>query len=542
MDQDDDKTNPAAIHRVQTEQPQMLGLYETIPKLNKPWWRYPELLRLNCGLLSALLASAAVGYDSSMLNGLQAVPAWTEYFHHPKGATLGAMSNGITFGILFSLFFTFWLCEHFGRRWPLWGGSGLLIVGTVIQTASQTYSMFVVSRFIAGIGIGIISVVSLLLLAEVTYPSHRAVMTALTAVFWPVGALIAAGVTYGTFRMESTWAWRLPSLIQGVLPFFQIALLFLVPESPRWLVDQGRHEEARQVLVKFHGLGDPSSRLVQTELAEISAAIEIEKMSRTSRWKDWISTQGNIYRLCLILFLGFVRQLQGNALVSYYLTLILQSVGIKSSNSILIVNVCLQIWSTITCTIFATSVEKIGRRRQVLISIVIMLCAFFIWTILSQQAASGNYKNPSLSGGVLAMIFIFQMGSQFFAPAVQTAVMEIPQYSLRSKASTLFNLTQNAAGLFSGFVNPIAMDSIGWRYYIVYVVLLAFDLVVFYFYLPETKQLGLEEVATIFDGENAIISWRGIKKLSQKERMEAAGNYMARSALQKGIVEHEELA
>lgn len=60
------------------------GLCETLPKLEMPWWKYPVLLRLNGGLCCALLASATIGFDASMLNGLQAVPAWAEYLITPR--------------------------------------------------------------------------------------------------------------------------------------------------------------------------------------------------------------------------------------------------------------------------------------------------------------------------------------------------------------------------------------------------------------------------------------------------------------------------
>ncbi|KAL2841964.1 general substrate transporter [Aspergillus pseudodeflectus] len=325
--------------------------------------------------------------------------------------------------------------------------------------------------------------------------------------------------------MSSTWAWRLPSLLQGALPLVQIVLVFFTPESPRWLVDQNRAEEAERILVKYHGLGDPNSPLVQHEMVEISAAIEAEKLNKASRWQQWFSSPGNFYRLCLIIFLGFVRQLQGNALVSYYLVLVLKSIGIESEKQILLINVGLQIWSILTSGLFVSTVEKFGRRLQLLIALGIMFVAFLLWTICSAKAEQANYENKGLSAAVLLMIFIFQAGSHFFSPAVYTLVMEIPQYSLRSKASMIFSLAQNLAGIFNGYVNPIAMDSIGWRYYITYVVLLAFDFVVVYLYLPETANLSLEEVSGIFDGDNALISWKGVRRVSKRQRMDNAARY-----------------
>lgn len=516
-------------------------LHDTLPKLDKYWWQYPSLLKLNLGLSCALLAWVTNGFDGSMLNGLQGLPQWTNYFDNPEEARLGTMSNGFAYGNLISIVFSSWICEKWGRRWPLVGSGVVLIIGTIIQTAATNFVMFVLGRFVVGMGVGVLGVVSLLLLAEVSYPTHRAIITAMTSIFWPFGALVAALVTYGTFKMESTWGWRIPSLLQGAFPIIQIALVFMTPESPRWLIDQNRHEEAEQVLIKYHGFGDPASPLVQYELAEISAAIEMEKINKSTEWKQWFKTRGNFYRLCLLIFLGFVRQLQGNALVSYYLVLVLKSIGIHSAPNMLLINVGLQVWSVITCGAFSVTVEKFGRRNQILLSLATMFIAFLIWTICSAKAEEQGFKNKGLSAAVLLMIFVFQAGSHFYSPAVYTLVMEIPQYSLRSKASMIFSLVQNLAGIFSGYVNPIAMKRIGWKYYIVYVVLLAFDFVVVYFYVPETKNMSLEEVAAIFDSDNALISWRGIGRVGDRERMNNAARYMEGSVKATASKREEEI-
>jgi hypothetical protein len=365
------------------------------------------------------------------------------------------------------------------------------------------------------------------------------------SVFWRIKALVAALATYGSFQMQSTWARRLPSLLQAALPIVQVVLVLFTPESPRWLVDKNRRNEAEEILIKYHGLGDPNSALVQYEFVEISASIEREKMNNASKWRFWSSSGGNFYRLALIIFLGFVRQLQGNALVSYYLVLVLKSIGITGSKNSLIINIGLQIWSVITCLAFSVTIDKLGRRLQVLISLGIMFFAFLIWTICSAIAKRDNYENKGLSAAVLLMIFIFQGGSHFFSPTVYTLAMEIPQYSLRSKASMVFFLTQNFATVFSGYVNPIARGKIGWKYYIVYVVLLAFDFCVVYMYLPETGGMSLEEVAGIFDGEDALISWKGVRRISKRERMENASKYMEsafqQATSQKEGIEHEHM-
>jgi MFS family permease len=154
-----DKRIPPREVELEPPASEQLG-HQALAKLDKHWWHYPQLVRLNISLLCALLGQATVGFDGSMLNGLQAVSSWTKYFDQPAGQRLGTMSNGFAFGNIITIFFSHWLCERFGRRWPLFGSSIVIVIGTAIQAASQTFAMFVVARFIVGMGSGILSVVS----------------------------------------------------------------------------------------------------------------------------------------------------------------------------------------------------------------------------------------------------------------------------------------------------------------------------------------------------------------------------------------------
>lgn len=93
----------------------------------------------------------------------------------------------------------------------------------------------------------------------------------------PSGALLAAGITYGTAKIESTWAWRIPSILQALFSVICIAILPFIPESPRWLVYQGRHQEAREALAATHSNSNLSDTAVLVELKEITDTIEWEK-------------------------------------------------------------------------------------------------------------------------------------------------------------------------------------------------------------------------------------------------------------------------
>lgn len=104
---------------------------------------------------------------------------------------------------------------------------------------------------------------------------------------------MAAWCTYGTFKMPNSWSWKIPSLLQCVPSVYQLLFIYLVPESPRWLVNKGRLDDARKILNRYHAGEDTVadvSALVRYEMAEIEAAIEAEKMQNTRSYLDFFAT------------------------------------------------------------------------------------------------------------------------------------------------------------------------------------------------------------------------------------------------------------
>lgn len=329
------------------------------------------------------------------------------------------------------------------------------------------------ARFLIGLGLGIVATAAPPLLSEVAYPSHRGKIVSLYLVSWPLGSLIAAWITYGTFKMTgSSWSWRIPSVLQCFFSLIQAILSLFVPESPRWLIYNGRSQAALKILAKYHGNGDPDDRLVRFEMAEITATLEIEKVQKQSRWQEWLATKGMRHRLFLALFIPAMLQWSGNGLLSYYLHEVLDTIGIKNSKTQLTVNAVLSVWSLVTASCFAMLVDKVGRRRLFLFGMGGMGVSYIIWTICSAINQQKNFKDTGYATAVLVMIFIYSACYQMCGPVAPTYIMEVVPFSLRSKASMLYQLTGNLAGIYNSFANPVAMDAIGWRYYIVWCVVI----------------------------------------------------------------------
>jgi hypothetical protein len=156
----------------------------------------------------------------------------------------------------------------------------------------------------------------------------------------------------------------------------------MIPESPRWLVSVDRIDEARQNLANIHVGGNISHPLIDFEMAEIQQTIKAEKEAEQySAWNDLWATPGNRHRLFISLSLGIFSQWAGNGVVSYYLSIILNSVGITSVDDQTLISACLQVWNLIWAVTAALLVERLGRRLLVMTSV---SCCNFAHSVLTR--------------------------------------------------------------------------------------------------------------------------------------------------------------
>lgn len=504
---DSDRNVSGVAEKEASLEEKVLTLADVTPKLEKMWWRYPYLLRLNFLLLGGLLGQVASGYDGSMINSLQTLPSFIEYFNDPRGAILGTMSNGVAIGTLISVPFTMYIVDYMGRKKTVILGCAVIIIGSALQAGAVNMGMFTAARIIIGIGTCFATAAGSPLLAETAFPSQRPTVTALSQSSWLLGAFVAALVTWGPFHSKmrfTTWSWRLPSLLQAALPLIQLSIAFFCPESPRWLISIGKHEEARAIFVKYHGNGDENSELVNYEMAEISAVIEAEKIQRSSRLADWVRSKARLHRLFIVLAVPAMNQLCGNALISYYLRIILNNLGITDANSQLKINIGITVYGLVWALCIGTIVGRYPRRKMFMLGYGSMCCTYTIWTILSALNQQQDFKNKSLGRGVLAMIFLFMGFYHIESPVAMAYVMEVCPFHLRGHGATFYQLAGGVTGLFNNYVNNIAMDAIKWKYYIVWCVWLAIQFSIVYFFFPETHGLGLEEVSTVFGDEATV--------------------------------------
>jgi len=476
---------------------QMAG--KNFPRIK--WWKVRNMRLLYFYIITLIITNTANGFDNSMMNGLQSLIYWQDYFNHPHGGTLGLLNCVMSAGALAGLIFISWMLDHLGRKTSLTIGSGIMLLGIALQAAATNFSMFVGGRFILGFGDIIINVTAPLLICEISPPQDRAILVTIQGATYFSGAFIAAWVTYGTLKIPNDWSWRAPSLIQAVFTIFMLTVLYWIPESPRYYMSKDKTEEAMKVLATYHTDKGEHDELVQLEFHEIQTALRFEKEAEhSSSFLDFVRTEGNRRRLYIIVSIGLFAQWSGGGLVSYYLNLVLDSIGITDPNQQLLINGGITSFNLATNFFFSFFVNIWGRRPIYLFSAGGTLLSYIIWTILSERYAATNKEG--FAQGVLAMIFIYNLFYNVKSGLLASYTTEILPFNLRAKGFTIMEVAQYGALFFNQYVNPIALDAIAWKYYIVYCVFLAFECVFIYFIYVETRYIPLEEVAKRFDGDD----------------------------------------
>ncbi|KAF2162327.1 hypothetical protein M409DRAFT_69219 [Zasmidium cellare ATCC 36951] len=478
------------------------ALAEVLPETDKWWFQIPHLLQLNLILLVPLMWSSVAGYDGSLMNGLQSLEQWKSYFGNPAGALLGLVNAAQSIGSVLALPIVGTFSDRYGRKAVLLAGILGVMIATVIQATSTTLAQFVVSRLVVGAAGMFAAQPSPLLLAELSYPTHRGKYTSAYWTLYYLGAILASWTTFGTQGYQSTWSWRIPSILQAGWPAVQLAFFYFLPESPRWLVSKDRNQEALHILAKYHAGGDVQSPLVVREMSEIVDTIKVEQAAKSTGWGTLIKTPGNRRRLFIAVSLGTMAQWNGIGVVSYYLTLVLDTVGITDPFMQTLINGLLQIFNFIVALTAAFLVDRLGRRTLFNFSGVVMLLSYIVWTACSAV----NNETGSTPAGIVVIVclFVFYLGYDCsFTPLLISYPTEIFPFSTRSKGLTCELLAIYSSLVIAAFVNPIGLENIGWRYYIVFCCLLVVFLAITYFTYPETRGYSLEQIAEVFDGPQA---------------------------------------
>ncbi|KAL3453179.1 general substrate transporter [Aspergillus insuetus] len=422
------------------------------------------------------------------------------------GALNGINSAGAVIGCITQAY----TADKYGRKATISLGSAVLILGGALCAGAVHIAMFLVGRCIAGFGAGALACIVPIYQAEVSTAATRGAMVCVTGVMYAVGYSLAGWLGYGCYFMDAenpaaSFAWRFPLAFQVVFPLCVLVGIPFIPESPRWLLARGQREDAQRVVARLHSLSFSSSpspstsEIVSTEFRQMETQLHHDiSLAHKAHFPglDLFSTPANRKRSLIAITLMVGNQFLGSFVLANYGVLIYASLGLTGSVPLLL-NACWTSFTLIGNTFTALYIDRFGRRRFLLIgSIGCTSCIIFLCALTARYLNTDN--TPALCAAVF-FIFFYIFFWSFFVDATQFAyISEIFPNHLRSWGVALglgcFYLSSEVTLVAA----PVAMDEIGWRFYLVLVVPSVLYIAVIALVFPETKGLSLEEMGRVF--------------------------------------------
>lgn len=392
-----------------------------------------------------------------------------------------------------------------------------MIAGAWISAFCNGYGMYMAGRFVLGFGNSLSQMSSPMLLTEICHPQHRGPLTTLYNTLWNLGSLVVSVVGWGTASINGNWSWRSITFIQAVPSIIQLCGIWWVPESPRFLLNKDRSEQALETLAKHHAGGDVNNATVQFQYREIKQTIQADReANKATSYADFLRTRGNRWRLAIIISLGVISQYSGNALFSNYINIIYEGAGITKQNDKLALSAGKTILDLSISIGAAFTVDKFGRRPLFLVAISGMVASFALWTVVgavyensavTDSEGEVTYTNTGSGYAQIAFVWIFGIFYDIgFSGLLVGYALEILPFHLRAKGMMIMNIVVQAILAISNQTNKLAWSNLPnhWNFMLFYTLWDAVELIFVYYFYVETKGPTLEEIARIFDGDDAV--------------------------------------
>ncbi|KAI5305509.1 hypothetical protein KEM56_004227 [Ascosphaera pollenicola] len=449
----------------------------------------------------AAMGSFLYGYDLGVMAEIIASPDYLEKFN-PDSDEAGLVVSMFTTGAFCGAAFGGPSGDYLGRRATILLGAVIFIIGGAVQTAASNIHFLWGGRFVAGLGVGFLTMVIPLYQAELAHPSIRGRVTALQQFMLGIGALFASWIGYACFvRMDDDdhLQWRLPLALQLVPAGILALLIMLFPESPRWLIDHDREDRGLEILAKLHAHGDTNDEWVQEEYHRIKAAIQYEHEHEASFYSELFTNKSCFRRLFLACSLQGAIQMTGVSSIQYYSVTIYGMMGFTTSETLKYqgVNSIIAIIGQAVCVAF---IDHTGR-RWVLINGNLANCAcFVIATAMLGAFPPETNDNRAAQWAFIAVTWLYNFCfSAFCGPLSWIIPAEIFDTRTRSKGCSISTMTSFAFNTMIGQVSPKAMDKIGYKFYILFIVCNLTNAVFFWYLMPETANVPMEDMNYMFE-------------------------------------------
>ncbi|KAK6149869.1 hypothetical protein DH2020_017394 [Rehmannia glutinosa] len=385
--------------------------------------------------------------------------------------------------------------DAIGRKWTMAFAAFVFQSGAAIMALATSFTVLMLGRFLAGIGIGFGIMIAPVYIAEIAPAVARGSLTSFPEIFVNFGILLGYISNYAFSGLPAHISWRI-MLAVGIFPSILIGFaLCIIPESPRWLVMRNRIEEARTVLLKTN----ENSSEVEERLAEIQKAAEFlnpEKHEQKSVWREMLNPTPGVKRM-LITGCGIqiFQQITGIDATVYYCPTIFKGAGIKGNTQLLAATVAVGFTKTIFILIAIFLIDKAGRKPLLYVSTVGM--TFCLLTLGLTLSTAGDSK----FGIALAIICVCGNPNK----ALARVLGRLNPRSFLSDLSSASALGYVGSRVSSGvvamsFLSVSRAITVGGTF-LVFAVISAFSVVFVHKCVPETKGKSLEQIEMLFQND-----------------------------------------
>ncbi|KAL9530268.1 Major facilitator-type transporter [Sphaerulina musiva] len=442
------------------------------------------------------------GYDTGTISGILAMPYWIEEFRTGDNEGITSSQDSLIVSILsagtfFGALTAAPVADLIGRRLGLMFSAGIVFnLGVVLQTISTDQPLLIAGRFFAGFGVGLLSAMVPLYQSETAPAWIRG--TIVGAYQWAItiGLFLAAIVNYSTKDRNDSGSYRIPIAVQFAWSIIVVTGMIFLPETPRFLIKQDKHDKAVASLSKLRRLPEDHPALIE-ELAEIQANHTYELSLGKASYIDCF--KGSIgKRLATGCALQGLQQLSGVNFIFYYGTQYFENAGFEAGGfTIQVITNVVNVVSTLPGLYL---VEKMGRRGLLLFGAIGMCTAQFIVAITGTAASADNIA-AQRAAIAFVCIYIF-----FFAcswgPVAWVVTGELYSLNVRAKCLSMTTATNWLLNFAIAYSTPYMVNeehaNLQSKVFFIWGSFCFVCIAFVWFFIYETKGLSLEQVDELY--------------------------------------------